>query len=594
MKRFFSLTLCLVIILTSIAATVVVSSAAAGDNASKPANAKLGSTYKKEWTSSTYDQCYYVKFKISEQGIVTIKAKKPCDDNGNFGNLYIDVYKDNNQKVASTKTAYSKGNADSYYELSAGLEAGTYIFTIQPGFKVTSGVISTEFSVSHKPAKYCEIEPNESDSTATSLSSGEFNIGYFGKDGGSFDGNDYYKFNVTEGHTYRVTFKNFDTIYQTTTAIDVEIPGSAYSGVGRSSILRNTDENGNNYCEFKAKKSGVAYLRLHNYSGVRYEYEFVVADRDANGWAMDGENWIYYRNGMKLKNRWVQDSKGWCYLDADGIMVTNTWAKDSVGDCYIGPEGYVLTNRWLTQNGQWYYLDGNGRKVCSQWRKDSKGWCYLNADGVMATNTWVKDSMGWCYIGSDGYIVTNQWVKDSAGWHYLGADGKMVTNAWAKDNTGWCYLNAKGDMVKNSWVKDGGKEYYLGADGYMYKSRWVYGNGNWYYVDYTGAKVKSQWIKDSNGWCYLGADGIMVTNGWVSDSVGPCYIGSEGYILTYQWIKIDGDWAYLNGNGRVTVNSWISYSGYWYYVDSKGCMLTGKHTIDGVDYVFDNSGRLVG
>ena len=116
-----------------------------------------------------------------------------------------------------------------------------------------------------------------------------------------------------------------------------------------------------------------------------------------DGWVNEGGKWAYYENGVRITNKWVKDSVGWCYLGADGYCVTNKWVADSVG------------------------------------------WCYLDGQGRMVTNKWVMDSVGWCYLGADGYCVTNKWVADSKGWCYLDSNGRMVTNKWVKDSVGWCY-----------------------------------------------------------------------------------------------------------------------------------------------------------
>ncbi len=186
-----------------------------------------------------------------------------------------------------------------------------------------------------------------------------------------------------------------------------------------------------------------------------------------NDWILEGNKWAFYENGVKLTNQWKADSKGWCYLGADGYMVTNKWVADSKGWCYVGANGYCVTNQWVADSKGWCYLGADGRMVTNKWVKDSKGWCYVGADGYCVTDKWVADSKGWCYLGADGRMVTNKWVKDSKGWCYVGADGYCLTNAWKADSKGWCYLDANGRMVISNWVKDGGKWYYLDADGYM-------------------------------------------------------------------------------------------------------------------------------
>ena len=105
------------------------------------------------------------------------------------------------------------------------------------------------------------------------------------------------------------------------------------------------------------------------------------------GWVKSGSDWYYYENGEMLKNLWVKDSKGWCYLGKDGKMATN------------------------------------------EWRKDSKDWCYVGSDGRVVKNKWVKDSDGWCYVDADGHICRNKWLNDGGSYYFLRKDGHMATGS---------------------------------------------------------------------------------------------------------------------------------------------------------------------
>ena len=210
---------------------------------------------------------------------------------------------------------------------------------------------------------------------------------------------------------------------------------------------------------------------------------------NANKWVKDSKGWRYYdANGSIVKNQWKADSVGWCYLGADGYCVTNCWKADSHGWCYLDANGRMVCNNWVYDGGKWYFMDANGYMVSNQWRKDSKGWCYLGSSGAMLTNAWVKDSVGWCYVGADGYCVTNKWVKDSKGWCYLDSQGRMVYNKWVKDSVGWCYVGSSGYMVTNQWVQDGGKWYYLDANGYMVTGTKVI-NGKTYKFNSSGVWI---------------------------------------------------------------------------------------------------------
>ena len=62
-------------------------------------------------------------------------------------------------------------------------------------------------------------------------------------------------------------------------------------------------------------------------------------------------------------NKWVKDSKGWCYVGANGYCLTNKWVADSKGWCFLDADGRMVTNKWLQYNGEWYFIDANGYMV---------------------------------------------------------------------------------------------------------------------------------------------------------------------------------------------------------------------------------------
>lgn len=192
---------------------------------------------------------------------------------------------------------------------------------------------------------------------------------------------------------------------------------------------------------------GTAYITVEgvgNYQNtITLEYEIYSAEKISDGWTLENGKWAYYKGGEKLKNRWIQDSVGWCYVGADGYCVANKWVMDSVTWCYIGSDCRMVTNKWI---------------------KDSVGWCYVGADGRIVTNKWVKDSVGWCYIDNNGHCVTNGWAKDSHGWCYLGSDGRMVYSTWVKYNNNWYYLDSDGYMVTGTKQIDG-KTYKFASNG---------------------------------------------------------------------------------------------------------------------------------
>ena len=113
-----------------------------------------------------------------------------------------------------------------------------------------------------------------------------------------------------------------------------------------------------------------------------------------------------------LNNQWVFTRTVNHYSGKTEKMVVVFNEDFTIDKISLNPSVTEELNGWVEEGGKWAYYE-NGVKVIDKWVKDSKGWCYLDLDGYMATSKWVKDSKGWCYVGTNGYCVTNCWKKDS-------------------------------------------------------------------------------------------------------------------------------------------------------------------------------------
>lgn len=123
----------------------------------------------------------------------------------------------------------------------------------------------------------------------------------------------------------------------------------------------------------------------------------------------------------------------------------------------------------------------------------------------------------------------------------------------------WWYRYKDGTYPKDGWKTINGKDYYFDSDGWLRTNQWIKSanynnNGKLYYVSETGewdGKVY-KWEKDSSGW-YL----VQVSGSWYPKS----------------------EWCYIDNN--------------WYYFNKKGYMVTGKQTINGKEYMFNQNGSLI-
>ena len=106
----------------------------------------------------------------------------------------------------------------------------------------------------------------------------------------------------------------------------------------------------------------------------------------------------------------------------------------------------------------------------------------------------------------------------------------LAAPGWNQNAIGWWWENTDGSYVVNNWVQDAGKWYFMDGNGYMSRG-WIWDNGTWYFADASGAMLRG-------------------------------------------WVRVDGAVYYLNPVSDGT----------------QGAMAVGMRTIDGVDYIFDESG----
>lgn len=246
-------------------------------------------------------------------------------------------------------------------------------------------------------------------------------------------------------------------------------------------------------------------LLLSIITGAKY-CVFAQSNNSLNGWVTQNESWSYYIDGEKVKNSWIKDSAGWCYLGADGTCVSNKWVKDSVGWCYVGADYHLAFNCWVKDSIGWCYLGNDGYIVTDQWVADSIGWCYVDADGYSCVDTWIKDGFFWYYLDSNARMSTNQWIRDSVGWCYVDQNGVCQKDYWAKDSIGWLWLDGNGYPLTNNSVIVDNVEYYFDSQGYITKTTDV-SNGSISapsakYACYSNNGYSVQYTATQNAQCY--------------------------------------------------------------------------------------------
>ena len=297
----------------------------------------------------------------------------------------------------------------------------------------------------------------------------------------------------------------------------------------------------------------------------------------------DGYTWFYIkysggagyvRSDLIKVTGWVKGENGWNYYKSDGTMLKNKWVNDGKGWCWLDANGVMASSQWLKYKDEWYYLKANGYMAADQWINDGKGYYWLDSEGKMVSSQWIKDEGYWYYLKANGRMASSEWINDGKGRCWLESDGKMARSKWIKYDGLWYYVKSNGYMASNEWINDGKGQSWIEADGKMARSKWVESDGELYFVNSSGYMVCDGWAKDSNGWRWMGSDGRITKEQWIKYSEKWYYLKSDGYMATF--------WQVINGK-------------YYYFHTSSGYMYAGgTFNIDGKDYTFASNGALQG
>ena len=348
-------------------------------------------------------------------------------------------------------------------------------------------------------------------------------------------------------------------------------------------------------------------------------------------------SWYYYdQNAMRVIDK--AEINGTHYLfDTTNALKTNGVVKRS-GKYYLADENgiWVQTPGWVQKNNCWYYVQQDGT-LYQGILKDGGYTYYMNprmvtdieltaVDGVAYT----VDRNGHASVAADGFYT----VGLSNPLLYYISDGKSAEKGWKQINGSWYYFE-DADLNGMHSAKTGtcsidGKYYRFNSDGTLASAGWHLGSsGIWYYVDASGALAKGDtWLNGTlyhfndygelktgaiveNGKCNLYSDdGTLLESGaaqgWNFIDGAYYYLKGDS-LLSGSYRLEDGKWYTFDNEGRMQVNAqvggrwygesgaaktgWFTVAGEWYYASTmNGHLYKGLHTINGVQYYFDNIG----
>lgn len=131
--------------------------------------------------------------------------------------------------------------------------------------------------------------------------------------------------------------------------------------------------------------------------------------------------------------RWVKDSQGWWYRNANGSWPKSKWLKMDAW-YYFDSNGYAVTG-WHKINGYWYYFDANCRMQVD-WKKLKNKWYYLHPskDGKFPEGSahigWIKLKNKWYYLkskseGTECSMACNETMTIDGKSYTFDSEGRM-------------------------------------------------------------------------------------------------------------------------------------------------------------------------
>ena len=265
------------------------------------------------------------------------------------------------------------------------------------------------------------------------------------------------------------------------------------------------------------------------------------------------------------------------------------------------------TEGWHQDNGGYYFIM-NGERVCDRimtiggvdYGFNEKG--YMYDDVAFGCSKDRDGNEGWHYYHAKpgGTLFKDTWYDEGNGyWSYYGPDGKGLTGFQTIAGTQY-YFSVSGWMYKNRAFTYEGKNYAAANNGVVHElaEGWNDIDGYRYYV-LDGEVVNNKVIKIGDLYFGFNDDGTMFDD---MDFLIDHYNGSEyedfyyraksgGDLYTNAWYTTDWDETFYYGEDGAAVKGLYSVDGILYlFTDSGELWRNGTKTIDGITYISDEYG----
>ena len=394
-------------------------------------------------------------------------------------------------------------------------------------------------------------------------------------------------------------------------------------------------------------ETGLPVKGWHMINGRRYHFNEFTGEQLTDFQLYENTWWYYYDadgnlfpagwNELKGTRRYVTEGGSFVmgkneidgkeYVFGSSGILQYGWIELDGQKYYAGSDGALVKNNWQTIDGKRYYFDDKGQIVKGWYMIDGRRYHFNEFTGEQLTDFQLYENTWWYYYDANGNLLPAGWNELKGTRRYVTEGGSFVMGKNEIDGDlyifgssgilqyGWVSLNGQtyyaqqdGKLMRSQWGSAAGKRYYFGNDGSMQKG-WQAIENRWYLLDYnTGEQVKGLVSKSETQWFYYDETGALPPKGWYypdwDNSVryvlddgsfasgkhvidGKNYVFGPSGIMMETAVIVDGK-AYDSNNPMVLLkNKWVyDYNANRYYASSDGSVLKGWQMVDGRRYCF--------
>lgn len=328
------------------------------------------------------------------------------------------------------------------------------------------------------------------------------------------------------------------------------------------------DEDGT-YGHYCAKEDGTLYVNEWYMDDYGSYYYYGDAGRGLDGFAtVDGVQYYFY-SGCMARNESVT-TDGVAYVaDDDGHLtqLASGWNYVSEYYYYVKEDGSLAKGEVLLINGAYYAFDWGGQMYANC----GFGWSFSDdGENYEYVYYWARE---------DGRLYVNEWYGNK----YFGEGGRAPRGLATVDGI-LRYFGEWGEMARNTTVTVDGTIYIADEIGQLTQvvQGWNQLGEYYYYVKENGELASEEVLLIDGAYYGFDYDGQMYADEpfWVYD-----YTDDDDGVRVYYRAKADG---------KLYVNEWyVEESGERYYYSDGGAAKSGLVVVDGVPYMFYNTGLLM-